>query len=287
MALLDGSIAYSCHNELDYRGFDLRVDALTDRRISGVAIPYERWQRVPDDPNMRAKGRRPRRRPRNNVPGASRFREKVRDGSIRLPTLDDTFKDSFAESLREQGIHDIKALINHDPKQSLGKLSDGSLKLSNKNKNLNFEIDLPDNASGNRVLESLDESDDRSLAMSVGFRRRGKRSNVVRKDYRLDEPTDDLFDKDYPIEERAIKTVPASDNRTPKLQSGLLDGSDYVEAFHPPTGRQWTVYFQLDLREVSVLIDTKPAWEGTYVTTGKQLNKNWRDRVLDMVGLRV
>ena len=277
--------SYCPSDELDFRSYAMRVDALSDRRLSGIAIPFERWQRVPDDPNLRAKGRRPR-RPRN-VPGAARFREKVREGAIKLPNLDDTFKDSFDQALRDQGIHDVHALINHDPHQPLGRLSDGKLKLSSEDKSLKFQLELPDNSNGDKVLESINDSDDRSLAMSVGFKRRGKRSNVVRKDYRLDEPTDDQVDKDYSTEKRAVETVPASDIRTPKLQTGFLDGSDYIEAFHPPTGRQWTVYFQLDLREVSVLLGRQPAWEGTYATTGKQLNKNWRDRVLDMVGLRV
>ena len=277
--------------ELDYRCLDLRVDSISNRTIRGVVVPYERWQRVPDDDSMRARKRRPR-KGRIAPPGAGRFREKVRRGAIKMPTSDELFGDTFSQALEEQGIHDVRALINHNPNSVVGQLSDRSLRLKNVGDNLNFELDLPENSVGNKVIDKLNDSEDKRLGMSVGFKRYGRKSNVIRKNYDQDLP-DSVIEKDFtfsPDETRAIETVETASIQTPNLQTGLLDGSDYVEGVHVPTGRQWRVYFQLDLREVSILVDTQPAWQGTFAElgTGNPTNLTGvRDRQIIMAGLGI
>ena len=276
------------NSELTYRLYDLRIDASYDRSIRGVAVPFERWQRVPESSDMRAR-KRPRKIGRISPPGASRFREKVRRGAIKLPTGDQVFGDAFEQALKDQGIHDIQGLVNHDTNNVLSRLSDGGLKLSQKNDNLNFEMVLPENKLGNKVLEGLNSQPDRNLKMSIGFKRRGRRSNIVRKNY--DKLDDTIAEKEFkfPEEERAVTNISALDERVPELQQGLLDGSDYFEGVNPPTGRRWTVYFQLDIREISVLTpDVEPAWQGTYAElgTGTPPNKS-RYREIDLLGMGI
>ena len=282
--------AYCSHDsELDYRSYDLRVDSLTSGTLRGVAIPYERWQRVNDDASLRA--RRPKRIGRIRPPGATRFREKVRDGGFRLPKPEDTFGDAFAEALHEQGIHDVQALVNHDRSNVLGSMSKKSLRLKNVDKSLQFELDLPNTPAGNKVLDKLNAKDDRRLGMSVGFKRFGSRSNIVRKNFEQN-LSDELVEQglDVPDELRATEEVTGESTKTPDLQTGLLDGSDYVEAVHVPTGRNWRVFFQIDMREISVLVDRDPAWEGTFAELGKGAPQNLagaRERQIIMAGLGV
>lgn len=288
MLLLGMLMCLQHDRELTFRILDVRVDAINDRTIRGVAVPFEKWQRIPDSADMRAR-KRPRKSGRINPPGASRFREKVRRGAIKLPTGDQVFGDAFEQALREQGIHDIKGLVNHNTDNVLSRLSDGGLKLSQKNDNLNFEMIIPDTSLGNKVLDDMSKQADRSLKMSIGFKRKGRRSNIVRKNY--DKIDDATAEKEFlfPEEQRAVTNVGLLDERVPELQDGLLDGSDYFEGINPPTGRRWTVYFQLDIREISILTpDVKPAWEGTFAEMGAGLPTNKaRFREIDMLGMGI
>ena len=268
---------------LNYLDTTLEIRATANRTISGVVVPYERWQRVkttPDSDQRRRRFKRGRRAP--NVPGSFRFREKVKRKAIKAPNLDDAFDQAFDEA----GGHNIRALINHDPDQFLGDVASRSLRLKNTDRSLNFELDLPETDSGNKILSAITNKSDRKLRMSIGFKRRGKKSNIKKVTF----ADGDLIEPD---ELRARVQVMSSvdfEARVPdQLQDGLLDGSDYVEGLGITdngdiSGYNWRVYFNLDVREVSVLTpNVQPAWEGTVVELGSgdpMSNPAYREREL-------
>ena len=273
---------------LNYLDTTLEIRATANRTISGVVVPYERWQRVTTPDSLRRR-RRGYRAP--NVPGSFRFREKVKRKAIKAPDLDNAFDSAFSEALGEDR-HNIRALINHDPNQPLGDLASKSLRLKNTDQGLNFQLDLPENDSGDKILKAINSRRDRKLRMSVGFKRRGRKSNVKKVTF----ADQDLIDPDEMRARVAVMSSTDFEARVPdQLQEGLLDGSDYVEGLGITdngdiSGYNWRVYFNLDVREVSVLTpNVRPAWEGTVATLGGDpvANPDYRDRVIDMVKLNV
>ena len=156
-------------DELTYRAFDLSLNALTGRHLKGIAVPFERWQRISayDD------GLSPittRRRGSRNVAGANKFREKVRRGAIKVPDPTTAFDDAFSDALRDQGVHDIEALVNHDRSNPLGKLSTGNFRLKNVGDNLTFELELPNNTLGDAVLADINKQPNRSCEPLLAIR---------------------------------------------------------------------------------------------------------------------
>lgn len=63
---------------------------------------------------------------------------------------------------------DVRALVNHDPSQIIGRSSNGTLRLSEDGKGLHYEIDLPDTQTG-RDIHTLVKRGDISQS-SFGFR---------------------------------------------------------------------------------------------------------------------
>ena len=54
---------------------------------------------------------------------------------------------------------DVRALVNHDPNQLIGRSAAGTLRLSVDNTGLRYEIDLPDTSAGRDVRESVSRGD--------------------------------------------------------------------------------------------------------------------------------
>lgn len=72
---------------------------------------------------------------------------------------------AFAKTIREQ---DVRALFNHEEQHVLGRLSAGTLRLSEDDTGLRYEVDLPDTTSGRDVAELLRRGD--ITGSSFGFR---------------------------------------------------------------------------------------------------------------------
>ncbi|WP_285295231.1 HK97 family phage prohead protease [Aureimonas altamirensis] len=72
---------------------------------------------------------------------------------------------AFAASLRSQA--DILALADHDPKRVLARTKSGTLRLSEDDRGLKFEIDVPDTSTGRDILALASRGD--LGGMSFGF----------------------------------------------------------------------------------------------------------------------
>jgi hypothetical protein len=73
---------------------------------------------------------------------------------------------AFDRALKEK--HDVRALVNHDPNQIIGRTKSGTLKLSVDDKGLRAEISPPDTQPGRDVMASLKRRD--LDGMSFAFR---------------------------------------------------------------------------------------------------------------------
>jgi HK97 family phage prohead protease len=73
---------------------------------------------------------------------------------------------AFDRALREG--HDVRALVNHDPNQILGRTKSGTLKLSVDERGLMAEIDPPDTQAARDALTSIKRGD--IDGMSFAFR---------------------------------------------------------------------------------------------------------------------
>ena len=180
-----------------------------------------------------------------------------------------------------------KFCVNHDQTQYLGSMFKRSLKLTKTQDSLDFELSVPKTPLGDTAMGIL-ENEGGVLSTSIGFVSRGKKSNIKKVD--VDEKT---LEKVLSGESRANVTIATPlDSTEINLQTGRLDGSDYVESKGRVNGgRPWRVYRSLDLREISLLIGVDPAHEGVFAEkgTGKpQLTNDQqaRARVLTMVKLK-
>lgn len=217
--------------KLTYRALEARAtfsETTPDNVIEGVAIPFERWQRVADS------GQRV-----NAISGSAGTREKIVVDAIRVPNLVNELDDLF-----------IKMLANHDQTQYLGSTRSGALKLFKTASSLNFRLALPGTTLAKDIKAMIVA--EKALPVSVGFVERGPRSNVKTK--RMTDTS-----------EAGIKELDAEPLPT---QSGRLNGSDWVQGTDPETGRTWRVYKSLDVREISILSGPDPAWSGTHAVIG-------------------
>ena len=243
--LLGMTVSYS--HELEYRTIDLNVRQVSpDNVVKGTAIVFERWQVVAES-DARA------------YAGSARKREKVTVASINLPELSDLINDVIDRELKRQH-NDIRALVNHNPDKYLGSMFNRSLKLEKTANTLDFELTVPRTTVGNDLLAIL-ANEGGVVAMSVGFKSRGRNSNVKQIDF-----DDDALEAE--LEDGAVDKTNILDNTPINLQDGKLDGSDYVEGINVKSGRNWRVYKSFDLREISFLIGQEPAWQGVYGQLG-------------------
>src|SRR5437879_10305938 len=73
---------------------------------------------------------------------------------------------------------DVRALVNHDPNLLLGRTKSGTLKLSQSERGLDFQVTLPDTQTGRDVWELVKRGD--WYAVTFGFRVVGSAANVGR-----------------------------------------------------------------------------------------------------------
>ena len=262
-------------HDLDYRTLDLTVREVspTDNGnvVRGTAVVFERWQKVAEA-DTRA------------VAGESRKREKVTVAAINLPDLSEFVNDALDRELRKTH-NDIRALVNHDPDRYLGSMFNRSLKLTKTADSLDFELTVPRTTNGNDLLAIL-ANEGGLIAMSVGFKSRGSKSNVKQIDF-----DDDELEAELEATRAVVNKTNPLDNTPINLQEGKLNGSDYVEGINVKSGRNWRVYRSFDLREISFLIGQEPAWAGVYGQLGSGRpeptpQQQARQRELTMVELR-
>jgi len=72
--------------------------------------------------------------------------------------------------------NDVRALVNHDPSQLLGRVSAGTLRLQEDSQGLAFEVDLPDTSTGRdlRVLVERGDITGASFAFQPGQMERSR-----------------------------------------------------------------------------------------------------------------
>lgn len=124
-------------------------------RISGLAVPYEKWATV-------EKGDR--------AAGKPAVQEKV-------------IKGAFGQSIKlmKQGRKIVDVLVDHDPKRlicnSCPKTKNGMLRLNETEKGLGYEIDLVNNPSGRWLKQRIGKGEIKHLSM--GFRLQGSGSKIT------------------------------------------------------------------------------------------------------------
>jgi HK97 family phage prohead protease len=107
--------------ERRFLSFELRSEATDENKLVGIAAPYGTWSQVL----------------------FGRFREKIERGA-------------FDRSLKE---NNIKALLQHDPNQLLGRTGSQTLRLSSTDQGLAFELDIPNHDIGYRLREMVKRKD--------------------------------------------------------------------------------------------------------------------------------
>lgn len=81
------------------------------------------------------------------------------------------WRERIAPGAFESALHgddDVRALFNHDPNKLLGRTSSGTLRLSDDDKGLRYEVDLPETQDARDVHELIKRGD--VTGSSFGFR---------------------------------------------------------------------------------------------------------------------
>lgn len=140
-----------------------------------------------------------------------RFREVIRPGA-------------FRRAIKEQ--QDVRALLNHDANQVIGRTKNGSLRMAEDKRGLKVEIEPPDTQVGRDTVRMVE--DGYLDAMSFAFRVPGQSSERWSPDDRERELLDlDLFDvsvvtypayKDTSIAARSLEAALAASKRERRLR---------------------------------------------------------------------
>lgn len=90
---------------------------------------------------------------------------------------------AFRAALESKG--DILATFNHDPNQLLGRTSSGTLRLSDTDRGLAFELDLPETSVGNDVRTLVQRGDIAGASFTFSVRKGGEIWNQDRSQREL------------------------------------------------------------------------------------------------------
>jgi len=137
---------------------------------------------------------------------------------------------------------DVRALLNHDPSQVLGRTRSGTLRLSDETRGLRFEVDLPTSPLGDNVREAVKRGDidGASFRFVVGEEQwEGNRRTIVSVK-ELQDVTVATYGA-YPDASVELRTRPESPNttedtmntETPEAPSGGLSADERTA---PTTG---------------------------------------------------
>lgn len=125
---------------------------------------------------------------------------------------------------------DVRALLNHDPSQVLGRTKSGTLRLFDEQRGLRFEVDLPDSPLGENVREAVrrKDIDGASFRFSVD-------KDSWQGDLRTVESVKELKDVTvatfgaYPAASVELRTRPENNEATQKAKEAVEDQSKNEE----------------------------------------------------------
>lgn len=195
-----------------FGGVELRQEAGQGPRLAGVAAPIEKFTTVKETPLAREMEKK----------GKKRYREKFAKGA---------FKNVVEQS--KTGKKNVNLLRNHRGKP-LASTKDGTLRLSNTDRGLEFEVDIPIETKAGRDLFNIAESGG-IRGVSVGLRNPRKPSQMINKGNSLEPP-----------EQPSIIPTPLPDADAP------LEGSTIVVGTNGPT-KAWGVVLDADMHELSII----------------------------------
>ena len=232
---------------------DIKINTIESRqedggngRLEGTAAPFERYATIGT--------------------GRNRKSEKIRRGAFkrRIAELNAPASETLLTVDARQP-NDIKALVDHNPQQLLGRLSRQvkTLRLREADVGLLFQLDLPATTLG---------ADIRALAVagllagvSIGFLSSGSTSKII------ENKPDFLLQDSIPVGGLAAAELEDS--------SVLMDGSDSVRGMSANNdGSRFEIFFGIDLREISILTGSNPAYPHTSVVARSDEQKklkNW------------
>jgi HK97 family phage prohead protease len=107
---------------------------------------------------------------------AAPFGVEARIGNVTEVILAGAFRDTIGDG------HDVLALSDHDAAKLLGRTRSGSLRLSESERGLRFEIELPATTLGNDVLALAERGD--LGGVSIGFRAKDEHWSGQRRELR-------------------------------------------------------------------------------------------------------
>lgn len=119
---------------------------------------------------------------------------------------------AFSRAISENG--DIRALFNHDWNNVLGRTKSGTLRLSEDERGLKFEVDLPDTTYANDLVKSMKRGDIDQC--SFGFR-----ATEETWDYTVDPALRTIHEVE--LYEVTVASIPAYEDTEVSLRSKEID----------------------------------------------------------------
>jgi HK97 family phage major capsid protein/HK97 family phage prohead protease len=119
---------------------------------------------------------------------------------------------------------DVRALLNHDPNEVLGRTKSGTLRLFDEPKGLRFELDLPDSPLGQnmRTAISRGDLDGASFRFEVGDESWEGDTRTVRSVKALHDVTLATYPA-YPSTSIELRTKPTTKQEAPKMDNDIKD----------------------------------------------------------------
>lgn len=119
---------------------------------------------------------------------------------------------AFSKAISENG--DIRALINHDWNNVLGRTKSGTLRLSEDERGLKFEVDMPDTTFANDLVKSMKRGDIDQC--SFGFR-----ATEETWDYTVEPALRTIHEVE--LYEVSVVSIPAYEDTEVSLRSKEID----------------------------------------------------------------
>jgi HK97 family phage prohead protease len=119
---------------------------------------------------------------------------------------------------------DVRALLNHDPSQVLGRTKSGTLRLHDEQRGLRFEVDLPDSPLGENVREAVRRKDIDGASFRFTVDRESWQGDLrtVESVKELKDVTVATFGA-YPAASVELRTRPENNDATQKEQGAVED----------------------------------------------------------------
>jgi HK97 family phage prohead protease len=135
---------------------------------------------------------------------------------------------------------DVRALLNHDPSQVLGRTKSGTLRLHDEQRGLRFEVDLPDSPLGANVREAVRRKDIDGASFRFTVDRESWQGDLrtVESVKELKDVTVATFGA-YPAASVELRTKPETNEATQKEQGAVEEQNnteERTEEARPPAG---------------------------------------------------